>query len=74
MFWKNFDYVNFYGFKMFRLVFCGEILISMKKIDLFFFWDVLKWIFVKFILKFLITKFLAVIFFIDLKFIGMISI
>lgn len=73
MFWKNSDYANFYGSKMSRLAFCGEILISMKKIDLPPSWDVLKWTFVKFILKFLITKFLAVILFIDLKLTGMTS-
>lgn len=72
MFWKNSDDANFYGSKMSRQAFCDEILMSMKKIDLIPFRDVLKWTLVKVILKLLIlTKLLLVILFIDLKLIVM---
>ena len=53
---------------MSRLAFCGEILISMKEIDLIPSRDVLKLTLVKFILKLLITKLLMMIVFIDLNF------
>lgn len=68
MFLKNSDDANFYGSKMSRLAFCDEILMSMKKIDLIPFGDVLKWTLVKVILKLLmLTKLLLVILFVDLK-------